>query len=97
VTEAELKRIVVRVAQNYGWTVHETPQIKPRRPVRSDAGYPDLTIARDRSGERRVMWLELKQDKGELTAEQMHWKSLLESYVIRPSDVVSGYLMELLK
>jgi hypothetical protein len=65
--------------------------------VRSDAGYPDLTLARDRDGVRQVMWLELKQEKGELTAEQMHWKALLGSYVIRPSDVVSGYLMELLK
>jgi hypothetical protein len=93
-TEAELKRIVVRAAQNWGWSVHETPQIKPRRPVKSDAGYPDLTIAKE---PHRVLWLELKAEEGRLTDEQMHWKALLGSYVIRPSDVVSGYLMELLK
>jgi hypothetical protein len=43
------------------------------------------------------MWIEAKDEKGEMTDEQRTWQALLGTYVIRPSDVVSGYLMELLK
>ena len=94
-TENELKTIVLRAARNNGWHVYHVPQANMRNG--GGRGYPDLTMARDRGGVRQVMWIELKAEKGELTEEQMLWKALLSSYVIRPSDVTSGYLLELLK
>lgn len=108
-TENELKAIVIRVARNNGWRVYQTAQIKARRPVKSDTGYPDLTLAREGKSHyaegfvftpgdmSRVMWIELKQEKGVLSQEQGTWQGLLGTHVIRPSDVTSGYLLELLK
>jgi hypothetical protein len=95
-TESELKTIIIRTALNHGWRVYTTAQAKPRRPprVKTSAGYPDTTLARE---PREFMWIEAKDEKGEMTDEQRTWQALLGTYVIRPSDVVSGYLMELLK
>ena len=93
-TEAELKRIIVSDAIKQGWLVHETPQIKPRRPVKGQSvGYPDLTLARD----DEVLFLELKAQDGVQTAEQCAWMMALPRYeVIRPSDLSRGRVDELL-
>lgn len=86
-TEAELKRAVVDLALRLGWRVHETPQAKPRRPVKGQSsGYPDLTLARN----GKVLWLELKQETGRTFVEQAQWGAHLPPdrwYVIRPSDL----------
>lgn len=91
-TENELKTIVIRTARNRGWSVYHVPQRSMHNG--GGKGYPDLTLAREPG---HVIWIELKQEKGVLTQEQTHWKGLLQAHVIRPSDVASGYLMELLK
>ena len=93
-TEAELKRVVVAMALEQGWAVHETPQIKPLRPVKGHStGYPDLTLARD----EEVLFLELKSQIGVLSSEQVRWMMALPRYeVIRPSDLSRGRVAELL-
>jgi predicted type IV restriction endonuclease len=93
-SEAELKRIVVDMAQRQGWAVHETPQVKPRRPVKGQSnGYPDLTLARD----EEVLFLELKDQEGALSADQVRWMMALPRYeVVRPSDLSRGRVGELL-
>lgn len=93
-TEAELKREVVKMAKAKGWAVHETPQIKPRRPVKGQSnGYPDLTLARD----EEVLFLELKDQTGIVDVEQVRWMMALPRYeVIRPSDLSRGRVDELL-
>jgi len=56
-------------------------------------GYPDLTLARD----REVLFMELKQQQGVLSPEQMLWQLALPcAYTIRPSDWESGRVAELL-
>lgn len=83
-TEAELRKRVVDMAHRYGWMVFSLPIAKTRRPVKDASGYPDLTLARD----RRVLWIELKQDNGTMRHEQMIWMhELPEVHVIRPADV----------
>ena len=83
-TEAELKRAVVELAEQSGWLVYETPQVKPRRPVKGRRGYPDLTLARNGT----VLWMELKQESGHESAWQRTWATHLPSaYIIRPSDL----------
>jgi hypothetical protein len=91
-TENELKAIVIRTARNRGWLCYHVTAQKHHNG--GDPGYPDLTLAREG---HEPMWIELKQEKGKLTDEQAEWRKLLDTKVIRPSDVVSGYLMELLK
>ena len=93
-TEAELKRLIVDLAKRLGWEIHETPQIKPRRPVKGQSeGYPDLTLARRHT----VLFMELKTDVGKVSDDQWRWGiALPEWYVIRPADWNSGRVAGLL-
>ena len=83
-TEAELREKVVALAHALGWKVFSLPINRTVRPVKDAVGYPDLTLARD----RRVMFIELKTDRGVLTDVQMDWFLALPScHVIRPSNL----------
>jgi hypothetical protein len=84
VTEAELKARVVRMAHDLGWLVFSLPMVRNKRPVNGASGYPDLTLVR----QRKVLWLELKQDGEAPSAEQERWLSELPAgYVVRPRDL----------
>ena len=88
-TESELRVEVVELAHKLGWRVFSLPMVKTRRPVKDAIGYPDLTLARD----RRVLWIELKQEDGNLSPAQMQWMHELPNViVVRPSDWESGDL-----
>ena len=98
-TENELKHAVLVMARAAGWAVQHTSQSKPRRPVRGTAngtapGFPDLCLARD--GE--VIFMELKQQHESPTPEQFAWAAALGRgwHLIRPSDLASGRVAELL-
>ena len=83
-TEAELKRAVLRMAYSAGWLVYHVPATNVRGS--QGRGYPDLTLAR----RERVLWLELKQKNGKVTEEQLSWGANLPAgsfYVIRPADL----------
>ena len=83
-TEAELKRAVLRLAYAHGWLVYHVPATNVRGS--QGRGYPDLTLARG----GKVLWLELKQERGVLREEQLRWSDQLppgQYYVIRPRDL----------
>lgn len=93
-TESELRAEVVKLAHYHGWRVFSLPMAKTRRPVKDATGYPDLTLARD----RRVVWLELKQEDGNLSVQQMAWlRELPAMHVIRPSDLWNRQLEYILR
>ncbi len=80
-TEKEFQQAVVDLARLNGWLVYH-----PFDSRRSTPGYPDLTLARP----PRICYVELKTDKGRITAEQQKWldalaKCSVEVYVWRPS------------
>jgi hypothetical protein len=91
VSEADWERTLVALAAMNGWKVagFRAAQIGKswQTPVRHDAkGWPDLVLVRD-----RVIFVELKTDKGRVRPEQKDWIDLLQSagqevYVWRPSD-----------
>ena len=90
-TENELKRAVLEIAYRQGWAVYHVPQSTMRNG--GGRGYPDLTCARD--GE--VVWMELKQQDGIVASWQQAWHTALpHCHVIRPSDLSSGRVAELL-
>ena len=93
-SEAVLKAAVLHVAYEHGWIVYHGAMILHNRPVRgSSVGYPDLTCARD--GE--VVFLELKTELGVLEMAQTVWMAALPAYhVIRPKDLASGRVFEIL-
>lgn len=81
-TESEWQRTVTEYATLCGWrTWHDNDS------RRNAAGLPDLLLARD----TRIIFAELKREKGKLRPEQVEWLSALdvtpaEVYCWRPSD-----------
>ena len=65
-TEREFSDAVVEYARLCGWRVHRDPYW---RPTATDAGYPDLTLARD----GKVIFAELKVGRGRRTKAQECW------------------------
>lgn len=81
-TERSWQGQVVEAAQLLGWRTYHTYDSR-----RSDAGFPDLVLVR----RPRVIFAELKSDRGKLTDDQRAWLQALdgcnvERYVWRPSD-----------
>ena len=78
-TEKEWSRSVYELAEMLGWHRYHT-----FLPKYSAAGYPDETLVRE-----RVVFLELKTEKGKLSPAQREWLGWLrdtgaEVYVARP-------------
>lgn len=87
-TEDELLGLVVAYAQLQGWLVHHCRPARSekgyRTPIQGDRGFPDLVLAR----ERRVIFAELKTERGVLSNAQHRWINALYDlvYMWRPSD-----------
>jgi hypothetical protein len=72
---------VVEMAVRLDWKHYHTHDSR-----RSPGGFPDLVLVRD-----RVVFAEIKAEKGSLSVMQMIWQDILkhagqECYVWRPSD-----------
>jgi hypothetical protein len=90
-TEATWQTWVLDEAHRLGWAVaHFRPAQTARgwrTPVEAEgAGWVDLTLVRD-----RVVFAELKSQRGRLTAAERDWRDRLEAagaevYLWRPSD-----------
>ena len=98
VLEKDFTKQVIELAHVYHWKVAHfraaMTQYGWRTPVQADgAGFPDLVLARD----GKVIFAELKAEKGKLSPEQEAWQQILPSfYVWRPSDFETN-IMQVLK
>jgi hypothetical protein len=90
-TESEFQRTVCEALRVLGWRFcHFRPGRTSRgwrTPITGDAGYPDITAVRG----DRVLWIELKGEKGRLSEEQGRWLAALglagqDVHCWRPSD-----------
>ena len=82
ISEKDFRRQVTQLAQLQGWKVHYN-----WTELHSAKGWPDLTLCRL----SRLVFAELKSDKGKTTAEQEEWLDALrqtnvEVYLWRPTD-----------
>lgn len=80
-SEAGFQDAILTAARYLGWTAYHTHDSR-----RSTPGFPDLVLVRD-----RVMFREVKTEKGRLTREQQEWQRMLAKAgadvgVWRPSD-----------
>lgn len=89
-TERAFQAQVIRYARVFGWAVYHTHDSR-----RSQPGFPDLVLVR----RPRIVWAELKSQRGTVTTEQQAWLDELracdqEVHVWRPSDwrIVEGTL-----
>lgn len=91
-TEAQWQRVVTDLAAHLGWSwMHMRPARTERgwrTPVSGPlgAGFPDLLLVRE-----RVVYIELKSDRGRLSEEQLAVLAALdragaEAYCWRPRD-----------
>jgi hypothetical protein len=81
-TERAFQASVIRYAELMGWTCHHHYDSR-----RSSPGLPDLLLVR----RPRVVWAELKSERGRLTPDQRAWIEELracgqEVFLWRPSD-----------
>lgn len=81
-SEPAWQAMVLELATLYRWVWYHTHDSR-----RSPAGFPDLVLVRN-----RVLFRELKTDKGDLTTEQLCWLHLLHDAgadvgVWRPADL----------
>lgn len=86
--EAVLQAQIEQLARTLGWLVYHTHDSR-----RSQAGFPDLVLVHAR--QRRVLWRELKTQKGRVRPEQRDWLDALtrageDAAIWRPSDLIEG-------
>lgn len=105
--EGELLGYVINCAKAEGWLVIH---FRPGRtahgwstPIQGHKGFPDLVLARGTTdADARIIFAELKREKGKLEPEQGKWRDVLklmpgvEVFTWRPSDWVSGRIQEVL-
>lgn len=92
-SEKDLQRQVLNVAKQFGWRTYHT-----WGSIHSTKGFPDLTCVRG----DRLVFIELKAEKGKLSEAQAEWLTDLsctdaEPYEIRPSDWYAGKVEEILR
>lgn len=97
-TEDQLLDVVIEAAQIFGWlAAHFRPALTARgwrTPVQGDgAGFPDLLLVHPVM--RRVLYVELKSERGQLRPDQVRWIASLKDagervLVWRPADWTSG-------
>lgn len=83
ISEKEFQAAVVQAFRLHGWKVFH-----PYDSRRSEPGFPDLTMLTPRG---RVVFAELKSDKGRVTDAQEEWldwvnAGTVEGYLWRPAD-----------
>jgi len=88
VTEKEFMAHVIRLAQMYGWMSFHAHDSRHSAP-----GFPDLVLLKPTTEKHsgRLVFIELKTERGKLTPEQASWLNALkmagqEVYVWRPKD-----------
>lgn len=82
VTERDFMQQIIDLAKLRGWLVYHTHDSR-----RSEAGFPDLVMVRGGN----VLAIEVKSEKGKLTADQEEWLDALDLAIARatcwrPSD-----------
>jgi len=87
-SEATLQAQVLEAARLLGWLVYHTHDSR-----RSQPGFPDLVLVHP--GKRRVLYRELKTQKGRIRPQQQVWLDALaaagqDAGVWRPADWLDG-------
>jgi hypothetical protein len=85
ISEKDFQQTVVEMAEALGWMVYHTYESR-----RSNPGFPDLVLTKG----GRLIFAELKAQKGRVSPEQMQWLGALKLcpdgigvFLWRPSDM----------
>jgi hypothetical protein len=100
-TEDELLNATIYLASLCGWLTTHFRAAKTdkgyRTAIMGNKGFPDLVMVRE-----RVVYAELKSDKGRMTHDQMEWSRRLidagqEWYLWRPAEWLDGSIERTLR
>lgn len=105
-TEKDLQKGIIETAHRLGWKVAHFPTSPTQRrgetvwrtSVSADGkGFPDLVLVRE-----RVVFAELKTDRGAKSSDQLWWESDLlnagaEFHIWRPRDYSAGAVDKVLR
>jgi len=85
VTERDLREQVRDICKLFGWMMYFS-----WTSIHSPRGFPDLVLCNPE--QKRVIFAELKSEKGKVTGYQEEWLNVLEAcgtevYVWRPGDI----------
>jgi len=85
VTEADLREQIRTLCKLYGWKMYFS-----WTSIHSPRGFPDLVLANPE--QKRVIFAELKNEKGKVTEGQKQWLDALKAcgqtvFVWRPADI----------
>lgn len=85
ITERDLREWVRDLCKLFGWKIYFS-----WTSIHSPRGFPDLVLANH--DQKRVIFAELKNEKGRLTPAQEEWLDTLkacgqEDYLWRPADI----------
>jgi len=87
-TERQFQEQVRQLAKMFGWLYYHT-----WKSFHSPAGFPDCVLVR-LEPEPRLIFIELKSDKGQPTIDQWIWLYILqqlpapvEAYLFKPPDI----------
>lgn len=111
-SERELQKAVIELAQRLGWLVAHFPSAPVRAgkyvtPTQGDSkGFPDLVLVR----RHRLLFVELKAKAGRVRPDQKKWMdtlkevnfdpligNIVEVYLWKPEDWVNGTVERMLK
>jgi len=92
-TEKVLQEAVIKAAGYLGYRHFHAFSM-----IRSDAGFPDLILLRERDGRRFA--IELKTERGKVSPAQTDWLAAfstcgIPAFVVRPKDL--DWLLETLR
>jgi hypothetical protein len=87
VTERQFLADVIDYARMRKWLVYHT-----HRSDRSPAGFPDLCMVRNLPNDGRIVFAELKTEKGKTTPAQDHWLEVLSLVAETSWSSVQVYL-----
>lgn len=90
--EKDFQAGVLKLARFHGFTL----RYHTRNSRGSAPGFPDLVLVNTRTG--RILWRELKTNKGRISPEQREWLDGLtaagqDAGVWRPNDLDSGLIL----
>lgn len=98
-SESALSREFDKLRRRAQWMAHHLRQnVYTRGAVRAETGFPDWFLARG----TRLVAVELKGEGKDLDPPQLIWRDALvrggvEHYILRPSDLRTGRIAEILE
>ena len=99
-TERELQKAVIQLAETTGWMVYHVQNVKGKLRAKTSVGFPDLIMIRD----GKLVVAELKSKKGRLSPDQITWLAEFNwldgncrVFVWRPEQWLNGDIEEVLK